>query len=134
MDKQAFEALRLRMMMLTPVFTNDILELMKHDPELTQRYGAGLFEVANQGAVTFRDVLLGAVQFQHPGLLTSEMRWLDKLLEARQVNSKAIPNFISVFRARVERDLPYEQAAPVLTTLSDAMRRFQKKDNYAKSK
>ena len=126
MDTQAFEALRLRMLMLTPVFTNDFLELMKRDPELTQRYGTGLFEVASQGTVAFRDILLGAVQFQHPGLLTTEMHWLDKLLEARQINSKAIPNFISVFRARIEQDLPSEQAAPLLTTLSEAMQRFNK--------
>ncbi len=135
MDEQAFEALRLRMMMLTPVFTNDFLELLKRDPELTQRYGTGLFEVASQGTVAFRDVLLGAVQFQHPGFLTSEMQWLDKLLEARQINSEAIPNFISVFRTRIEQDLPTEQAAPLLTTLSEAMQRFHnKKDNYVKSK
>lgn len=125
MDKVEFENLRLKLEALTPVLTKDVLEMMESHPELKARYGAGLFEVASQGTVAFRDVLLGAVEFRHPRLLANEIIWLDKLLTSRQLNHNNVDQFVTVIRTRLETDLPPAQATVLLSILSNAMQEFK---------
>ena len=126
MDKQQFETLRLSLDALTPTITREVLEEMKHDPELANHFGGNLYEIAAQGTLAFRDVLLGAVEFEHPVLLTNEMNWLEKLLTARKLDPRNIDKFVKVFRSRISSDLSVEQSKPVLDTINQAMQRYEK--------
>lgn len=91
---------------------------------MTEKYGSSLRLVAEQGVVSFRDVLLGALQFNLPGVITRELNWLDRLLEARQINREKVPIFLDIFTSRIRADLSAEEAAPLLKIIESAQARF----------
>lgn len=127
MDNTSFEAVRVKLESLTPGLTNEVVAAMESNPKLKERFGARLFEVANQATVAFRDILLSATEFEHPQILTIEMNWLDKLLEARQLDRATTEQFLTIFRHRVATELPPEQAAPLLQTMDEAMQQLKNK-------
>lgn len=127
MDRTTFEALRLKLETLTPNLTSEVLATMESNPKLKERFGARLFEVANQATVAFRDILLGATEFDHPQILSTEMNWLDKLLESRQLDHATTEQFLLIFRRRLEADLPTDQAAPLVKTMDEAMQQLKNK-------
>lgn len=126
MDRAAFVELRLKLEELTPSLTRAVLSDMESVPELKERYGTHLLEIAGHGTKTFCDVLVGATEFQHPQLLVSEMRWLDKLLAARDIPGNRIERFVIIFREHIQNQLTNEQAKPLLSTLNTAMKQFKK--------
>jgi len=106
---------------MTPSLVNDALTVFQQDPYLVARYGKGLREVAQQGVSSLRDVLLGALQFDHPQLLGSELKWLERLLEARQINPQTLQTHLHHFRARLDQDLPPEDAKVLLIVFDQAV-------------
>ena len=99
---------------------DDLLASFQTDPTLVARYGNQLRGMAEQGIVSFRDILLGALQFDAPSILDHELDWLDRLLQARQVEGNKVGLFLTTFAHRLETDLPPQDNAPLLALIHQA--------------
>lgn len=121
MEQKDYNEVSAKLHAMTSSLVDDGVALFEKDPELVARYGNGVRELAQQGVTTLRDVLLGALQFNHPQLLGGELRWLEKLLEARHVKPQTLRNHLHHFRERLIQDLPPEHSTQVLVVFDQAL-------------
>lgn len=110
---------------MTPSLVHETVILYQQDPELVKLFGSGLYELAQQGIISLREVLLGALQFEHPRLLGTELRWLQRLLEAREVNSETLYKSLAHIRERLAQDLPAHYSAKVVETFDRAVSQLE---------
>ncbi len=106
-----------RLHQLTPLLVEDLLTSFQAEPALVKRYGPTLRTMAEQGVVSFRNVLLGALQYDVPNILNRELNWLENLLKSRQIDSHRIPVFLQIFRHRLQTELSSAESQPVLALL-----------------
>lgn len=125
MEQKDYAEVRARLHAITPVLIDQTVELFKSDALLQARYGKNLREVAQQGVVSLRDVLLGALQFDHPRILAGELRWLERLLEARQIDIQTMRTNLALFRATLFKELSPEHSRPVLALFDQATEQFK---------
>ncbi len=121
MERKEYEAVRAKLNQMTPSLVNEVVALYQQDPLLVERFGNGLTELAQQGVTSLRDVLLGALKFDRPQLLGSQLKWLEQLLASRQISPVTIQNFLEHFRTHLSRDLPSDAVAEVLRVFDQAV-------------
>lgn len=114
MEPSQISRLHDRLYELTPALVDDVLASFQTDARLVERYGLSLRSVAEQGVASFRDVMLGALEFEMPRVVTTELKWLDRLLQARQLDSARISLFLQIFNRRIQTDLTPQETAPLL--------------------
>jgi hypothetical protein len=124
MDEKPQEHLARRLNEITPAMVNDLYTSYLNDPQLLEKYGNhSLRSMAEQSMVSFRDIMLGALEFNAPSLVTHELSWLDRLLESRHLDHGRIHLFLEIFRQRVRSDLAPEEYTPVIKLL-DASEKY----------
>lgn len=118
MNKEQLSNLEERLIFLTPVLIDDLLASYRSDPNLTAHYDSSFLRpMADQAATSFRNVLVGAYLHDSPGLVASELAWLTRMLEARQINVQRIHFFLQIFKERLRADLSPEDSEPVIKFL-----------------
>ncbi len=118
MEQVQVEHLTHQLYAITPVLIDDLLTSFQAEPQLTARYNSSSLRLmAEQGVVSFRDVMLGALEFDAPGLLSHELNWLDRLLQARHLDGDQVHTFLQIFDRRIRSDLTSEESAPLLVLL-----------------
>ncbi len=128
MDDKQLQSLKQKLYSLTPTLTNDLLESFQVEPQLLATYDqVALRGMAEQGVVSFRDIVLGALEFNAPGLVTHELSWLDRMLHSRKIESDRVHIFLDIFRNRLKSDLAKEESAPLLEILDAAQLRLDAK-------
>ncbi len=125
MNSQELSHLSERMKALTPVLVDDVLVSFQSDPVLVARYGDNLRSVAEQGVITFREIVLGALEFDAPSIVTRQLDWLDRLLQARQIESTKVSFFLALFRRRINTDLSQAESVPLLALIEKVQARLK---------
>lgn len=126
MDDKQYQHLSNRLHTLTPAMVEDMVAMWQTDPAMITRYGSTLRSMAEQGVISFRDVVLGALQFGVPGIVSHELNWLDRLLQARHIPTDKISTFLQIFRQRLNTDLTDEERAPLLKLLDAVQAQLNK--------
>ncbi|MEI6043249.1 MAG: hypothetical protein WCS37_02540 [Chloroflexota bacterium] len=124
MEKEQFNEVKARLQKMTPLLINGAVEVFENDPELVARFGISLREVAKQSVITLRDVLLGSLQLDHPQLLVGELKWLEHLLQSRQINPQTMHQNFQRFRTNLSMGLSPEDAAVVLSLYDQAVEKL----------
>jgi hypothetical protein len=128
MDENSLNQLARRLNELTPALINDLYTSFQVEPVLLQRYdSSNLRSMAEQGVVSFRDIVIGALQFDAPSVVSNELNWLDRLLHSRQLESDRVQIFLDIFRKRVLGELGSEESAPVLNLLDTTQKHLDEK-------
>lgn len=128
MDKKAQDHLRQRLNELTPALVSDLYTAYLNDPALLERYGSySLRGMAEQNMASFRDIALGALEFNAPNLLTHELSWLQRLFEYRHIDRSRIHIFLEIFRQRIQADLTPEEYRPLIKLLDVSERDLNEK-------
>jgi hypothetical protein len=122
LDQKIYEEISIKLNQMTPSLINEGMVYFRESPALVERFDENsLREIVQQGVTTLRDVLLGAIQFDRPQLLGGELQWLERLLEARQVDVQTLRDHLSRIRERISNELTPEQAAFVLPVFDQAV-------------
>ena len=122
MDAAIFAKLTDTFRVLTPRMIDATLSQLRDDAALTARYSAGeLREIAQQGVTSFRDVLLGALQFDHPRILGSELDWISRLMEGRGIDQATLRTFFGTMRDVMRDGLEPADFSAVDDVLSHAI-------------
>jgi hypothetical protein len=105
----------------TRVLTDELLESFKKEPSIIAQYNeAELRPMAEQGVVAFRDILLGALEFNAPYIVTKEMKWLDTLLKSRGVEGERVQIFYDLLTTQLTNAFSPDEAKPLLQFLEEA--------------
>jgi hypothetical protein len=123
-DEQ-FQAVSESLQRMRPALMHDLAQSLANEPQIVERYKGDLRPLAEQGVTSFCDVLLGALKYDVPGLVSHELGWLDKLLKARQITAERVDVFLEIFRRRVKSDMPPDQQAVVMRVLDAAEARLK---------
>jgi hypothetical protein len=121
MEREQYDRVKAKIEEITPSLVNGAIEVFEKDPELVARFGSNLREVAEQGIVTLINVLLGSLQLGYPQLLEGEIKWLEHLLQSRQINLQTMYKNLECFRNNLSVNLPPEYSAEVLRLYDAAM-------------
>lgn len=133
MEEKELNHLAHRLQDLTPVLVEDLYNSYQTVPVLLQRYdNNALRSMAEQGVVSFRDIVIGALEFNAPGVVSHELSWLDRLLHARQIDSNQVHIFLKTFQQRLRSDLTPAENGPLLELLDSAEQYFDEKMKAAK--
>jgi hypothetical protein len=123
-DEQ-YAAVSASLQKMRPALTDDLTQSLANEPQIAERYKGEVRPLAEQGVASFCDVLLGALKYDVPGLVSHELGWLDKLLKARQINGERVDIFLQIFRQRVISDMPPDQQAVIMRVLDAAEARLK---------
>jgi hypothetical protein len=109
----------------TRIMTDELLASFKKEPSIMGQYSeAELRPMAEQGVIAFRDILLGALEFDAPFIVSKEMGWLDALLKSRNVDGERVQIFYDLLYNRIRADIAPEDAQPFLNFLEET-KKFQ---------
>ncbi len=122
MEKEKYEQVKVTLEHITPDLVMEVSELFENDPDLVRRYGPGLHRLAEQEVIRFRTLLLGALQFDSPGILSHELKWLEPVVTIRNYNLETVRQHILHFRSRLNSALAAEYLDEVLKVFDDATR------------
>lgn len=110
LSSEQFELISRHLLGLTPEIVKDVEAWMQTDPQMVANHGQRLHHIAEQAVTAFREVLLGAFQYELPTILVNEINWLDRLLAARSIPPENIGTFLNIFRERAVTSLPTAEA------------------------
>jgi hypothetical protein len=121
MEREQYNLVKTKIEEMTPSLVEGAVEVFETDPELVARFGSNIREVAQQGIVTLINVLLGSLQLDYPQLLEGEIKWVEHLLQSRQINPQTMYNNLARFRTNLSIGLPTEYSAEVLKLYDEAI-------------
>ncbi len=105
---------------LTPKLVNDLQVSMQNEPEVAKRYKVEEMQaMAEEGVISFRDVLLAGLQIDAPSIVANRLDWLDQLLKSRHITADRVHIFLHLVRRRVQSDTNVKETAPILELLDD---------------
>jgi hypothetical protein len=120
LQQQQFEQLKKIIYDLTPPLVHDLHVSMQNEPEVAKRYKVDEMQaMAEEGVISFRDVLLAGLQIDAPSIVASRLDWLDHLLKSRHITADRVHIFLNLVRKRLQIDTNVKETAPILDLLDN---------------
>jgi hypothetical protein len=125
MEQKRYEAVVAKLNEMTPSLVQEVSQIFQSDPDLVERYGNKLPDLAKQEVIRLRELLAGSILLDYPTALGRQLQWLVPVALNRNYSLQTVQKHLQLWRSHLCTDLPSEYGPAVLKIFDQAVQQMQ---------